>query len=281
MSNCIWCSPRQCLGPLLFLVYINDLGSFDRANVKPKLFADDTNVFVCSKNISELNVKSQDVIDKISAWISANRLTLNAEKTFYMVFSPKHSNDINLDLNLFINNSRINRAHFSKFLGVIIDDNLSWKFHIQDLCLCLRRYVGIFYKLSLKLPPNILKMLYFAIIYPRILYGIEIYANTYSCNLHDLMILNNRILRILQHRNFHTCTLDLYISYNTLPIDKLFKFQMLIHAHNIFFKAKNLPNILLADRLINNEVHDHYTRSTFDFHRLSSFSTFGSKLLPR
>src|SRR2546425_85817 len=110
-----------------------------------------------------------------------------------------------------------------------------------------------------------------------ILYGIEIYANTYSCNLHDLMILNNRILRILQHRNFHTCTLDLYISYNTLPIDKLFKFQMLIHAHNIFFKAKNLPNIFLADRLINNEVHDHYTRSTFDFHRLSSFSTFGSK----
>ena len=116
-----------------------------------------------------------------------------------------------------------------------IDDALDWKPHRQDLCLCLRRYIGIFYKLSLKLPPRILKILYFPIIYLKILYGIEVYANTYACNLHNLLILNNRILRILQHQNYRTPIPELYTAYNTLPIGKLFKFQIFVHAHNIFF----------------------------------------------
>src|SRR6267154_2772610 len=76
------------LGPLLFLIYINDLGLFDKNNVKPKLFADDTNTFISANNVNELNKNCQIVIDKISVWLSANRLSLNTDKTFYMVFQP-------------------------------------------------------------------------------------------------------------------------------------------------------------------------------------------------
>ena len=68
----------------------------------------------------------------------------------------------------------------------------------------LRKYVGVFYKLSFKLPANILRMLYYALIYPHILYGIELYANTYLTYLHDLVILNNRILRLLQREHLRT-----------------------------------------------------------------------------
>ena len=114
-------------------------------------------------------------------------------------------------------------------------------------------------------------------IYPRLLYGIEIYANTYSTYLHDLMILNNRLLRILQHRPPRTNSDELYRSYNTLPINKLFQFQLLLHAHNIFFNLINLPTIFHPARLINSDIHSHYTRSSLDFHRESTNSRFGTK----
>ena len=165
-----------------------------------------------------------------------------------MIFFPPNQKNSTFNLDLTVNNISIDRIHFSKFLGVIIDDELSWTNHIQDLCLTLRRFVGIFYKLSLKLPPQVLKILYFAIIYPRILYGIEIYANTFMSHLHDLMVLNNRLLRILQHSKPKTNSSELYLLYGTLPVNKLFKFQMLIHAHNIFYCSERLPKFFLADR---------------------------------
>ena len=144
-----------------------------------------------------------------------------------MVFTPTHSTSVDTYLTLRIGNLQINKVTSIKCLGLTIDEKLDWKVHIQELCLTLRKFVGIFYKLSQNLPQHILKMLYFALVYPRILYGIENYANTYLSYLHDLMVLNNRILRILQHSKKSTHTQDLYICYKILPIDKLFKYQVL------------------------------------------------------
>src|SRR2546425_7369994 len=175
LTNSYGVPQGSVLGPLLFLVYINDLGSIPELNACPKLFADDTNIFVRSKNLGDLKIKGQNAINKISDWMFANNLTLNSEKSYYMIFFPTNQDNhgLSLDLDLNVNNIRINRVQSSKFLGVTIDDQLKWSFHIQELCLTLRRFVGIFYKLSCKLPSLTLKILYFAIIYPRILYGIE------------------------------------------------------------------------------------------------------------
>ena len=122
------------LGPLLFLIYINDLGFIPGLNTNPKLFADDTNVFVRSQNMTDLNKNCQSVVNKISDWMLANRLTLNADKTFYMIFAPPSYSSTISNLDLFVNNLRINRVSSSKFLGVTIDDKLTWIDHIQDLC---------------------------------------------------------------------------------------------------------------------------------------------------
>ena len=165
-----------------------------------------------------------------------------------------------------------------KYLGLTIDEKLDWKVHIQELCLTLRKFVGIFYKLSQNLPQHILKMLYFALVYPRILYGIENYANTYLSYLHDLMVLNNRILRILQHSKKSTHTQDLYIFYKTLPIDKLFKYQILLHAHKMMFNPDSLPKVMQPEIKLNNDIHDHLTRSNRDFHRNRVITTIASRI---
>ena len=96
-------------------------------------------------------------------------------------------------------------------------------------------------------------------------------------HLHDLMVLNNRLLRILQHSKPKTNSSEFYLLYGTLPVNKLVKFQMLIHAHNIFYCSERLPKIFLADRLMNSDVHSHKTRSSHDFHRFASNSGPGSR----
>ena len=76
------------LGPLLFLIYINDIGNIPNLPAYPKIFADDTNIFINASNLIKLNRDCQDAIDRISDWMLANRLTVNYEKTNYMIFSP-------------------------------------------------------------------------------------------------------------------------------------------------------------------------------------------------
>src|SRR3989442_9891853 len=210
--------------------------------LNPKFFADDTNIFVHGHSLSDLNFKCQITIEKIYDLIIANRLSLNLDKTCYMIFAPSTLHGSSADLTLTINGIPLPRVKSTKYLGLVVDDKLDWISHIQDLCTLLRKYIGIFYKLSLKLPAKILNMLYFSLIYPRLLYGIEVYANTYLCHLHNLIVLNNRLLRIIQHKSLVTSTISLYSSLNTLPIDELFKYQILLHAHNIFFGSKLLPS---------------------------------------
>src|SRR6266516_4170130 len=157
------------LGPLLFLIFINDIGRVSNLDHNPILFADDTNLFNHSPSLNDLSLKCQRTINSIANWIAANKLSINYDKSCYMVFSPKYINANDPNLNLNFNGSILKRVHSTTFLGVIIDDNLNWKFHISDLCLVLRRFIGIFYKLSSNILYCTLKLLYYGLVYPRIL----------------------------------------------------------------------------------------------------------------
>src|SRR3989442_7413855 len=114
------------LGPLLFLIYINDIVYIPNLGSKPKLFADDTNIFIANSNLGYLNALCQVTINTISDWLLANRLSINSDKTYYMIFSPFNEKNLslNLNLNLTINSVSIARVNSIKFLGVIIDDKL-------------------------------------------------------------------------------------------------------------------------------------------------------------
>ena len=181
------------------------------------------------------------------------------------------------DFNLKVGSYTITRVTNTKFLGVTIDEKLNWSSHIDELKTSLRRFVGIFYKLSCYTPQNILKMLYYSMVHSKIIYGIEVYANTYQTFLHDLIILNNRILRINQKQNRHTHVEELYLSYKTLPIDKLFNYRLLLHAHAVINKSNNIPPFFHKTFILNNQIHTHNTRSQQDIHRTSFKSAFGRK----
>jgi len=113
---------------------------------------------------------------------------------------------------------KVDNCHY---LGVIIDNELKWTLHIKQLYCNLINFTSIFYKLRSKLPQLIFKQLYVAFVPSHIMFGIELYANTCSTYLDKVIKLNNKLLHILQNRPLLVHTRDLYLKYNTLPINEL------------------------------------------------------------
>ena len=116
------------LGPLLFLLYINDL-QFASDLIEPSMFADDTNLFYSNKDINFAFLKVNDELQKINEWFISNKFSLNVKKNKYSFFQKScKKDDIPLVLpKLNIDNSEIARTESVEFLGVLLDENLSWK----------------------------------------------------------------------------------------------------------------------------------------------------------
>ena len=118
------------LGPLLFILYINDIVNCSHL-LSPLLFADDTNLFYSNHNIDNLRITVDCELSKLSSWFSANRLSLNIAKTNYILFGNK---PIPTNFKISIDNQPILRAYTVKFLGVIVDSRLSWNAHVDYIC---------------------------------------------------------------------------------------------------------------------------------------------------
>ena len=120
-------SQGSIFGPLLFLVYINDLSTVSESCFSI-LFADDASMFITGKDIQDMCHKLNEDLTKKQEWLSCNKLSLNASKTHYMVFTLR--NKILNDLNVIMNNEKIERVYVTKFLVVQNDAQLNWKRHI-------------------------------------------------------------------------------------------------------------------------------------------------------
>ena len=116
------------LGPLLFLIYINDLAGICK-HIMPIFFADDSNLFVNGTDLKVMESQLNDDLCSVSTWLKVNKLSLNIDKTQFMMFSRKKYKNHNVDLK--IEGQSIDKVHHTKFLGIIIDDNLNWKNHVN------------------------------------------------------------------------------------------------------------------------------------------------------
>ena len=184
------------LGPFLFLIYINDLCSMCKYTT-PILFADDTNLFCRSPDIKTMESNINNELTEISLWLKVYKLSLNIKKIHYMVFSKKKTP--RNELRLQIDGEAINEVYKTKFLGVIIDNKLNWKDHISYICGNIARGIGKIIKASNFLNKNGLMALYYSFVYPYLIYCNHIWGSTYKTNLRRLVILQNKVVRIISH----------------------------------------------------------------------------------
>jgi len=123
-----------------------------------------------------------------------------------------------------INDTKIKCVKECKYLGIIIDDELKWTSHIEFVLQKLKRLLGILYEMRYKLPDWCLQNIYFAFVHPDILYGLEVYNNTFPSYLDKLTVLNNKLLKIPQKKvvlvvtKVYICSIILCLMYNCLII---------------------------------------------------------------
>ena len=163
------------LGPLLFLIYINDMKNSVKHSTLHH-FADDTNLLCSDKNDNILKRKINEDLKLIYVWLCANRLSLNVDKTEFIVFRPPRKKLLDR-FTLKLNGTVLYESTKIKYLGVILDSSLSWKHHIFELRKKLSRAVGILYKMkSCMCPKSLLTSLYFALFHSHMSYGILLYG---------------------------------------------------------------------------------------------------------
>ena len=152
------------LGPILFLLHFNDFHKcsslFDF-----HLFADDANLFNRHTDIAILREHINTELKNVNRWLCSNKLSLNIEKSSYVVFHPSQKN-ITDDFNLIIDDVCLKKEKFIKYLGVIIDSNLSWKPQVGYIKKKLKRSLGVLSKIRYSLDNSILISLCYILIYP-------------------------------------------------------------------------------------------------------------------
>ena len=183
------------LGPLLFLLYINDLPNTS-SQLKFHLFADDTSIYYLSRNLSDIESLINTELKSVANWMKANRLSISTSKTNFILFhSPK--NKPRKTLNVKIDGNAINEVQSVKYLGVEFDSNLTWKPHISQLSLKLSKTVGVLSKIRYFVDSDVLVMLYYALIFSFLNYGIETWGLTYPSYLKPISIIQKKCIRIM------------------------------------------------------------------------------------
>ena len=179
------------LGPLLFLLYINDLTSLSKTNkcLRFALFADDTTVIFSDPSLKQSTVIAEACFSHIFEWFLANKLLINISKTHYICFGH---NFVQHDNVITVCNHRINRVNHTKFLGIYTDEKLTWYRHIDVIFSKLAKLVGMLTVASYYFPHNVLPMMFHAFIISHIRYEILIWGNTFLTYLHPIRVLYNK-----------------------------------------------------------------------------------------
>ena len=184
------------LGPLLFIIFINDLHNSVVHSVTHH-FADDTNLLYADSSLKKINKYINHDLKLINDWLRANKIALNANKTEIVLFKSKYRK-INKHLNFRISGQKIKPKHQVKYLGVILDENLNWELHVNNLKLKLNRSIGMLSKIRHYVSLKTLKNIYYAIFHSHLIYGCQIWGQVPKLNLNKTQ---NKALRIISFKH--------------------------------------------------------------------------------
>ena len=250
------------------------------------LFADDTNIYCDSDNLQLLTKKVNRELKKVKLWLDSNKLALNIEKTNYVLF---HSPGKKLSefTNLKIGKQSIQRSSHVKFLGVLMDEHLTWKYHTTELCKKLSRTAGIFFKVRHYAPLPTLISLYNSLFLSFLNYGISAWGMTYESYLNPLLNLQKKVLRSIKFEPFFSPSTPIFHSLKALKIMDILHLNILTFVYKSVNKLA--PSCFHDYFQLNSSVHRIGTRQATrgdlfksikntTLYGLQTIQYFGSKL---
>lgn len=243
------------LGPLLFILYINDM-YLASSQLNTVLFADDTNLLKSHKNIDELTKIMNEELSKIDDWFKANKLSLNYSKTKFIVFT-KRRKPIGKQIKIMINNQEIERVKFTNFLGVIIDEHIDWREHIRMIEKKIAKTIGILFKIKHLLNAKSMLAVYNSLIFSYLSYCNIIWGCNTKTSLKRILLFQKTFLRLLTSKNRRTHTAPLFKQFKILKIDDLYVYLV---SQFVFKWLVNDPTYttLFKNYFTKNEQIHHY-----------------------
>ena len=229
------------LGPLLFLVYVNDLSSILQ-DCNFQLYADDTVIYHTDDDVNISKMKLEANLKRFTVWCAGNALTVNVKKSKYVIYGLKSQTRKLKDHSLFMANTRLDKVASYNYLGVNLDMNLSFHKYLQS---CIQRATHKIYMLS-KIRRYIdfftAITIYKTMILPVMEYGDIAYDKSDAKLLDKLQLLQNRALRICINRNMH---IPIILLHRECKIAKLEPRRI---AHLRLFMYKQQKNELIVNR---------------------------------
>lgn len=249
------------LGPLLFLVYVNDIAELN-LNGKVKLFADDTVLSYENKCPVEMVQQMKTDMECILGYLENNLLALNLDKTKMMLFRNSQT-VVPTHPPLHVANEVIEEVTSFKYLGVTLDNRLTWRTHIDEVVSSCSALCGILRKLAWTLPRHALLKIYYAFINSKYQYGIQIWGTACRTYLKDLQTQQNRCIKAIFKLPFLYPTIDLYDTqqHNILPILGMFKLKIAVLMYKI------QTGQLHHNWRFTSADHQHFTRQAGDIVR--------------
>ena len=289
------------LGPLLFLIYINDLPIC--SELIALLFADDTTLLLTDSCIDSLIQRVNTELKKVTDFFRSHKLALHPAKTKYILFT--NSNEVrsrNIQIFLNFNNNSVVSPDVNlvnpltrvtvnsdvpaiKFLGIFIDPLLSFKYHINTLVSKISKSLYFLRAVQNVLTPQALKSVYYAIIHSHLIYGIHIWSCTAPSNLQSLVTKQKAAIRYINNAKYNAHTETLFKNSKILPLPSLINYFKLQFMHrftiNVLPKSFEFTWTRNLERRTNNDqpslrneqdIFIPYTRlSSTDLFPLSNF----------
>ena len=226
------------LGPLLFLIFINDLPT--ATNFFTILFADDTTFQLSGSNMPELFEKANVELAKASDWFISNKLTLNIKKTKYILFRPKSTKIDFSNLVLKIGDEKIERigngckTSFFKFVGILLDEFLDWKSHTAHVSTKISSGNFILNTCKNFLPIHIRKNIYNSLVRSHLEFGILSWGNALPSQLQKIKTLQKKCVRNVAGKDFNSHTDPLFKKLDILKLEDLILYNSLTFMHKLF-----------------------------------------------
>ena len=261
------CSPMQTikcgvpqgsiLGPLLFILYINDLPNASKLT-QPLLFADDTSIFYSHSDPRCLQSVLNEELQNFDVWLKCKKLSVNIKKNNYIVFKPRQKK---LDYNFSVSfgNQSLKQSNVVKFLGVYLDEHLTWKHHISFVCKQIAKSIGILFRSRFYLSVKTKLTLYYTLIYPYITYCNCTWSSTYVSNLNRILYLQKRAVRAVTNSDYRAHSAPLFTKLGILDIFQVNTFQ--VAKFMFYYHNQLLPSMFLNLFVTSGQVHNHGTRT--------------------
>ena len=271
------------LGPLLFIIYINDLPNISKL-AEFILYADDANIIITGTSIEEIQSKLDNLTSLLLKWVDSNGLALNLKKTHYMIFSNQRTAAFP-ELEVKIAGVTINRVTEARFLGVIIDEKLSWKKHIQAVKAKMNRYLGIMHKIKRYLPITARLQIYQSFVQSHINFCSLVWGFTSKSHIDSLFTKQKQGVRIVMpgYVNYHynegqlpAHTRESFKEYGILTIHGVIVKNALLLMHRLKHFPQTLPKSI--KNLFPDNIPNFYSNQETSSEWLSTYGSRGPSI---